>query len=446
MRKKLECQKRNQLSKVRKIYVNYDHCLELRDFQIPDINYLNQLEVLAPGLRLDFCEFPFESLMNSFNFDNYQNPILDFSKFYFSKLTLGKDSLFESLNPFHFAIFHGDSKLLEKLLEKYGYPREFECAMTPLEYANLRSSLSSIETICGYLVRSDKTSKINFTNLEFNILLSSGLKTAHDVLSEVLVAREERNFPNMAEMNSELRVDAKSSVLSFLLKLQKGARKSKEEDGSVETVEHGKKSSKKKIKKKEQIKTEIDVLTVPFVYDYSLGSENSVDFLKYYSTSESDKFVTSEWKHLINQKWKVTKMVQMFICLLYFGFIVFATIVLVFEEGHIEHTRILIVLVCVFIGYEVFQVLAYLIYDIVHYLKDLWNYIDWIFFIVTFIYPMSLQGATHREGPLNRLLGVVILVLMYYRGFSFLRIFDYFTSLVGMINTIFGMHSILKYK
>lgn len=36
----------------------------------------------------------------------------------------------------------------------------------------------------------------------------------------------------------------------------------------------------------------------------------------------------------------------------------------------------------------------------------------------------------------SRIVGVFVLILVYYRGFGFLRIFDTFTTLVGMINTI----------
>jgi hypothetical protein len=36
----------------------------------------------------------------------------------------------------------------------------------------------------------------------------------------------------------------------------------------------------------------------------------------------------------------------------------------------------------------------------------------------------------------SNIIGILVLVLVYYRGFGFLRIFDTFTTLVGMINKI----------
>ena len=70
-----------------------------------------------------------------------------------------------------------------------------------------------------------------------------------------------------------------------------------------------------------------------------------------------------------------------------------------------------------------------------------WNVIDWLGYLGLLVYFGFFHGAgdpfgiPHRE-DVDHLLGMFILITMYYRSFSQLRIFDSFTMIVGMINTI----------
>lgn len=64
----------------------------------------------------------------------------------------------------------------------------------------------------------------------------------------------------------------------------------------------------------------------------------------------------------------------------------------------------------------------------------MYTYFDWITHIATLGYLVFLsENYTSDEG---RVVGVVVLILVFYRGFSLLRIFDTFITLVGIINII----------
>jgi hypothetical protein len=375
---------------------------------------------------------------------NYYNPILLFSKYYFSKLDNMNDNIFKSVNPLLVTIFHGDSKLLKVILQKYGYPHEFKNSVTPIEACCSQEQFSCLETICQYLIKKEEIPNIWMNLNEFQLLLRSGLPSCHEVLSKVFTVREEMKFPALAEIKKDIKIEVKPNLMSFLLKLQKGYSKVIEEDLSVEVNDQKKnKRRRKKVAsvQKSIVRSEVDILTIPFVYDFSTGSEDSVEFLSFYSKSECDAFVNSDWKYLVAHKWTTVKLYNIIIASAFYGFLIFATIAIVFEEGHFYYAFVLICMISFFMLIEIMQVISYIGFDIKAYLFEIWNYVDWILFTLTLIYPLSFQGESHRETPLNRLLGISIIMFVYYRGFSYLRIFDYFTSLVGMINTIIGKDS-----
>lgn len=64
----------------------------------------------------------------------------------------------------------------------------------------------------------------------------------------------------------------------------------------------------------------------------------------------------------------------------------------------------------------------------------LYTYFDWITHAATLAYLLFL--AEDYASETGRVVGVVVLTLIFYRGFSLLRIFDAFITLVGIINII----------
>jgi hypothetical protein len=350
-----------------------------------------------------------------------------------------RDEIFGCLNPLLITILQGDSKLLNTILEKWGYPYEFSSFMTPIEFSFHNEQLSCLETICKYLIKNNQVKKIWFTLKEFKILLKSQLTSCHEVLSQILTIREEMRFPALAYMKNDITIGAKKNLMKFLLKLQKGGKQTIEEDFTIEVKDTElSKERNKKLKKVQsnKIKTEVDILTVPFKYDYSIGSEDSVNFLSYYSKSKSKKFIKSEWKQLIDNKWLSVKLFNMFLACYFFGFLIFTTIVIVFEEGIAVYANSLMFIISLFMVLEIIQITAYAFFDIKSYFRDIWNIVDWTLFAMTILYPMTLQKDAFKDGSFNKIGGVVILIVVYYRGFSYLRIFGYFTSLVEIINSV----------
>lgn len=73
------------------------------------------------------------------------------------------------------------------------------------------------------------------------------------------------------------------------------------------------------------------------------------------------------------------------------------------------------------------------------YWKDIFNIIDICIFTFLMIYFYLLHNRPAKsplESDLEKILGAILLILVYYRGFTHLRIISHFRILVGMINTI----------
>lgn len=64
----------------------------------------------------------------------------------------------------------------------------------------------------------------------------------------------------------------------------------------------------------------------------------------------------------------------------------------------------------------------------------MYSWIDWIVGIGCLLYQFILHDSPEKQESM--VISVLLLLLLYYRFFSFLRIIDSFTTLVGIINII----------
>ena len=77
-------------------------------------------------------------------------------------------------------------------------------------------------------------------------------------------------------------------------------------------------------------KKAVVVFEVPFEYDYTVGSDDSIQFLYLYSETKTDELVNSKWKELVLFKWSQQYWFHLTFLVLYILFTVTLTISLVF--------------------------------------------------------------------------------------------------------------------
>lgn len=374
---------------------------------------------------------------------NYYNPCLRYANFYFSKLEDMKDNLFGCLNPLLVSIYHQDSKLLKKILNKHGYPRQYLHTLTPIEMCHYHNQFSCLDTICSYLINNDLVSQIHFTKKEFQILLESRSEFCHQVLGQILVVREDTRLHNFAFLPESSKISSSPDLLHFLVQLQ-SENKKKEENISKTWMDarfkqkRQKNNNKEKMARENSLKFEVDILHLPFEFDFSIGCLDSLKFLMYYSESKSKEFILSEWKSLIFYKWGKSKYFWFVITFLYFLFLFLSTMVIVFREHNIVYTNLLYAIISFFIIVEIIEVISYIRFNWKRYILNISNWFDWLIFCITLFFPLTITMHADISPDFSKILGIITLTLGFYRGFSYLRVFDYFDSFVGIIREVFS--------
>jgi hypothetical protein len=112
-------------------------------------------------------------------------------------------------------------------------------------------------------------------------------------------------------------------------------------------------------KKHEHDLMEIKTKTLPLQLDLSLGSPDIIQLLFYYSGSKSEKFILSDWKFLIQNRWNrfwglhLTRAILFWV--LSFSFMIFA----VFFPTNRVLQIISLVLCCISLFYEILRFTSY---------------------------------------------------------------------------------------
>ena len=72
---------------------------------------------------------------------------------------------------------------------------------------------------------------------------------------------------------------------------------------------------------------------------------------------------------------------------------------------------------------------------IIRYFTNFLNYWNWIILILVFIYQyFALANTLDKE--ISKPFGLIILMAVFYKGLTILRIFDVLASIIGIFNTI----------
>ena len=170
-----------------------------------------------------------------------------------------------------------------------------------------------------------------------------------------------------------------------------------------------------------------------------MGAADSIKFLYYYSNSDSENFIQSQWKYLVNYKWRGIKKYNICIAIYFVFYLISMTMAIVFKNNERSYAFSLLIILSLLILLEFVQVIAYLRFNIKSYLTDPANYVDWLIFINST--TMAFAFNSPRYSTMNQIGGIVVLMLSYYRCFTYLQIFDYFTWLVEIINAVISKSS-----
>jgi hypothetical protein len=413
--------------------INLPFFPHLREYRLPElIQDVNVIKIVDDTKITGLRYMPVDILAKCFSEKDNKDSIIAFGEFYSETITNsnGFDYIFGPLNPYIFTIYYSDEQTLQYLLENFEYPRAVESFYTPLEYTFMKNENDCLRIICNLLTK--HKNNIYFTEDEFKYLLESEF-----VFCDTLMASVPLKIPfkkiNLAEpMQEDNDVRYKDSLKQFLLENEKRQYEMENNPTAEE---------------KEISRERFEIKFVPFKYNFTPGSTESMDFLQYYSDSESEEFVKSHWQTIIHNKWNSLKSIYAFNAIIFWIYMFFCTWSITFnlnvtESGLIIGEQIVLVryialgLNIVIAFLEVLQMISYCLYKPSLYFGDFWNYIDFFALIFAFLFFISLHEQATEGGSV--FIALILMILIYYRGFSYFRYFDTFTSMIGIINTIVG--------
>ena len=323
---------------------------------------------LSPSREpLDLSIFPFETLKLCYERKNYSDAVRDFSKYYFERLAKWgrQDYAFGPLSPLMMCVFHFDSALLEEILGLYFYPVKTHNYVSPLEFAFIAGHKASIIEVCTNLIKKREES-IFFSRADFKFLLVSKLPKAHSVIASMLVDMPSRVIPKVIYLRDSVESRSTEYVTSLGVDIR---RKDLQQDAINERLlEAVRKKGKRQGSKyqgptsKTASKSEIQVLTTPFKYNYDVGTDDSVMFVNRFAYSNSEDFVLSDWKQIITKKWRTMKVPYMVLFLMYMMYVLFITLNFVFLKTNKAVYWIAISFNLLFLVYELIQMIVYSAY------------------------------------------------------------------------------------
>ena len=412
-----------------------------RVFQVPffkeevfDISFIVNLETL------NLKEFPFHYLQRCFSKEDYYRPVKKYAVYYFKKLKAlnYEDTLYGPLNPLFFAVYHNDMTLLEDLLDHYRYPKQIKEYLSPLAFSFINNYNSAVKVFCDRLFK--RNYNVSFSRLDFKYLLKSQFSYCHKLMATIPSEPTLQNFPRLLYMSNAVKLHYVQEVghLLFAMKTQERKillRHNKKRKNIKKKKIQMLREKKKMIQNEGITKTEVVSFQIPFKYSYKIGTPDSVKFLDAYSQSNTEEFILSEWKEVIIHKWKSHRLFHIMVAILYWVFTIFTTLSIIFFKSSYLFEIISLSFIGIFILFEILQVISYSAFKIKRYFEGAWNYIDWMCFSMLILYYLLY----HKEiiiSHANRVLGSAGLMVMFYRSFSYLRIINAFTTLIGMINTI----------
>jgi hypothetical protein len=313
---------------------------------------------------LELSSFPFETFNQCFDPREYQNAIKVYSQYYFSKLSLTdrNDYEFGPISPLNMCIYHENSSLLEEVFNDFYYPCSTHGYVSPLEFAFLVNHKASINELCQALLRRDES--IAFSRSDFKFLLSSDLNICHKVISTMMSDPQIASIPRLVYMEKEMLTKSSDFLASMAIQMRREDHKKEQQAKKIQPKSESISGLKKfEMSNNVQIsKREISITAVPFKYNYTMGTDDSVMLVNRFTNSRTEDFILSDWREIILTKWTQAKFPYILFFFVYFGFLTLTTLSLVFFKSNDLLRYITMGVSLLFLFYEILRLITYMTY------------------------------------------------------------------------------------
>ena len=262
---------------------------------LSDLSRFAELGLVDRFRRVNLLDFSVDIFTNCLNRSLYRRNWKQYAETYFYRARINNsvDDVYGMFSPYFFVIYHNDPRLLAEILQTRGYQIKFcsdsnktalSDAMTPLEYCFLMKRTELIKVFCLYFAQN----KFTITKNEFDLLLADGTVYAHDALSQLAEVPEIADLPTFSYSRRPL------SIHSFDRKFEIVEQIRRDNSGRVSQARGGRIISDPSLSRHD-----IEVKMVPFKVNFHRGTSDSLNLIRSFIDSESDRFVASDWRHII---------------------------------------------------------------------------------------------------------------------------------------------------
>ena len=358
--------------------------------------------------------FPFYSILGCFSSDTYSNHVKRLCSVYYS-LSASEKRKFGIVNPFTFAIYHNDEALLKSILKSHDIPYDYKGTISVIEFAFAHKHYGLIKYFCHKLFH--KQSPQYISKKDFCILLNDPKMKGNKLIANSFIGLKSLEDCTMMRVDSDIQISLNSGLKDFLYQVQE--------------------NKSQKLLKADL--SSVEILSTSFEYDFSIGSRESINFLDCYSQTDSKEVILSDWKHLVTFKWTRLYWANLTVALCYWLFMLVVTINILHVKTDASQVKskwlrvLTFLFLSVFLGFEVVQLIAMSSFKLRSYFTSSQNVIDLsivLFIIVYFSIKHKIQVQT------DKLISMAVLLLVYYRGFLYLRVIPMMTYHVRIVHTI----------
>jgi hypothetical protein len=272
------------------------------------------------------------------------------------------DYNFKSLNPLILLIYFNKPYILRSVLESFGM-----CYIPTYSYYGIFEFCLRLQRKeCLREIR-DYTFEINFDDLkinyhDYNALLQSQDKSNHKLLSLAFQSEQNSITPNFIYMSSKVVVKEYNDI--SILTLEENRKLNQKESLNLKNYQNRFSSYNFKVKKEGEAGHFVQNVTLPFDLDLSMGSLESINLSNFFSSSPSDELIESDFKFLIQKKWKSLRNFHYFRSISYFFFILIFIFSSVFFKENFALKVLNIMFIVFIILFEVLELLSSSCYDI----------------------------------------------------------------------------------
>ena len=384
----------------------------------------------------------------------------DFEKKMLSFYELAKDSpfIYKILHPIYLAFLLNKFQTIGAILKQWGYPVLNSSQPSPLILSLEGRHVNFAESLFRELTL--YKGKLVFRYLEIKCMLEHDYKFVKRLLVKVCQKLETYTNTDEKIKNYNCLKNEKAQFLSYSGHFTKKNLDNyvlenvpdyfpifkevvSEENDEVEENDINDREEKRllpgnrtiqTVESKQSLapkKTYTEVYRINGFYNFKRGSDDVLNFLYRYSESKIDEFVLSDWSRIVNQKWDDCKIYFRILGFIFFSFLLFLNLLMLFPSERV-YLWIVVGLLSVLLFYEVVPLLIYRQY----YSYQANSMMDLAMYLLTIITVVWLHRSPDPDNMYLQTLEVVNDSLAFYKGISYLRMFDSMRSMTHMINSL----------